>query len=246
MRLLITGGAGYIGSHIALKAIEEGYDVTIFDDLSTGSKNNIHNDSNFVYGSTTSESDLKKLFNSSKFDGVIHLAASKAAGESMINPGKYASNNIVGSLNLIKSCVSNNINVFIFSSTAAVYGMPSYQPIDERHFLKPTNYYGFTKLAIEQNLNWFSLLHGLKYASLRYFNAAGYDDSFRITELESSPQNLIPKVMEVALGLTGKVEIYGNDYKTKDGTGVRDFIHVMDLATAHLEAIKYLLIKRKT
>ena len=149
MNLLIVGGAGYIGSHIVLGALERGYVTTVFDDLSTGYVKNINDDVKFVHGSTLSISDLSDLFESNSFDCVIHLAASKAAGESMLHPSKYATNNIIGSLNLINFCINHKIKSFIFSSSAAVYGVPEYTPIDESHPLVPTNYYGYTKLMIE-------------------------------------------------------------------------------------------------
>ena len=245
MNLLIIGGAGYIGSHVVLEALDRGFDVTVFDDLSTGSRENIQKNVQFVEGSTLSISDLSKIFNTNKFDAVIHLAASKAAGESMLVPIKYAQNNIIGGLNLINACCEHQIKVFIFSSSAAVYGLPQYNPIDESHPLLPANYYGFTKSFIEENLKWFSNLEGMRYASLRYFNAAGYDLKKRVSGLEIDPQNLIPLVMETAIGIRSKIEIYGNDYNTKDGTGVRDYVHVSDLAKAHIDSIEYIHKEKK-
>ncbi len=240
MRLLITGGAGYIGSHVALHALDDGYDVTIFDNLSTGRKKNINKKTQFIQGSTTSRSDLSKLFKKNKYDAVIHLAASKAMGESMLFPSKYAHNNIVGGLNLINACCEYNVKVFIFSSSASVYGNPPNNPIDESYPLLPINYYGFTKLFIENNLKWFSDLKGMRYASLRYFNAAGYDLQKRVPSLEINSQNLIPLVMETAVGTRSNINIYGDDYDTTDGTGVRDYVHVSDLAKAHIDSIQYI------
>ena len=245
MNLLIVGGAGYIGSHVSLEALDSGFDVTIFDDLSTGSKENINNNVQFFQGSTLSISDLSKLFNSKQFDAVIHLAASKAAGESMLYPEKYSRNNIIGSLNLLNICSEQKIKAFIFSSSAAVYGYPKTTTIDESHSVLPINYYGQTKLQIEENLKWFSSLRGMKYACLRYFNAAGYDLKNRVRKLEINPQNLIPVVMESAIGVRTQVDIYGNDYNTKDGTGVRDYIHVSDLARAHIDSIDYIYKEKK-
>ena len=245
MNLLIIGGAGYIGSHVVLEALDRGFDVTVFDDLSTGSRENIQKNVQFVEGSTLSISDLSKIFKTNKFDAVIHLAASKAAGDSMLVPIKYAQNNIIGGLNLINACCEHKIKVFIFSSSAAVYGLPQYIPIDESHPLLPTNYYGFTKSFIEQNLKWFRNLEGMRYASLRYFNAAGYDLKKRVSGLEINPQNLIPLVMETAVGMQPKVNLYGNDYNTKDGTGIRDYVHVGDLAKAHIDSIEYILKENK-
>ena len=158
---------------------------------------------------------------------------------------EYAKNNIIGGINLSNICLEYDINAFIFSSSAAVYGEPTYNPIDEKHPLLPNNYYGFTKLAIENNLIWFSKLKNIRCALLRYFNASGYDHKGRVFGLESNPQNLIPRVMESAIGIKPHVNIFGNDYNTKDGTGVRDYIHVSDLAKAHIDAIEYIINKRK-
>ena len=240
MKVIITGGAGYIGSHVVLAALDRGWDVTVFDNLSTANKNNINKKTNFVKGSINSKDDLSKLFTNNKYDAVIHLAASKASGESMLNPKKYTYNNIIGSLNVLMSCIDHGVKFFIFSSSAAVYGSPRYHPIDEFHPLKPLNYYGYTKLSTENSLEWFSKIHGLKYASLRYFNAAGFDVNKRILGKEKNTENLIPIIMEVAKGNKPFIPIYGKDYSTKDGTGVRDYIHVTDLAVAHLCALEYL------
>ncbi len=245
MNLLIVGGAGYIGSHIVLNAQERGYVTTVFDNLSTGSKKNISNDVKFVQGTTLSISDLSELFENNNFDCVIHLAASKASVESMLYPSKYATNNIIGSLNLINFCIKYQIKSIIFSSSAAVYGDPKKNPIDESHPLIPNNYYGHTKLMIENSLMWFSKLKGIHFAALRYFNAAGYDAKKRILDLEKNPQNLIPIVMEAAMGHREGIDIYGKDYSTKDGTCVRDYIHVSDLASAHLGTIDYIRREKK-
>ncbi len=245
MKILVTGGAGYIGSHVVLEALQQGHSVTVFDDLSTGLQENINKDTNFVQGSTLSISDLSKLFESEVYDGVIHLAASKAVDDSMVNPSDYATNNIIGGINLVNACSNFGIKIFIFSSSAAVYGAPRYIPIDEKHILTPSNYYGYTKLAFEQNLKWFSELKGMNYASLRYFNAAGYDIDKRVSGLERDPQNLIPIVMEAAVGIRPKINVYGDDYETQDGTGIRDYIHVSDLAKAHIDAINYVCDERK-
>ena len=240
MKILIVGGCGYIGSHIVLEAIKFGHEVVVFDDLSSGLRENIDDSITFFKGSTLSENDLSNVMRSNYFDAVIHLAAYKAAGESMTNPLKYANNNIIGGINLIKACVQNNIDKFIFSSSASIYGQPEYNPVDESHNQSPVNYYGYTKLVIERNLKWFSDLKGLKYCTLRYFNAAGYDINERIKGKEVNPQNLIPIVIEVALGYKEHLDIYGSDYSTKDGTGVRDYIHVSDLATGHITSLDYL------
>ena len=245
MKILIVGGAGYIGSHIGLEAINQGYEVTVFDDLSTGFKKNIHSSANFYKGSTLFEKDLAEVMKNNSFDVVIHLAGFKAAGESMTNPSKYARNNVIGGINLIKACAENGIDKFVFSSSAAVYGIPKYSPIDESHTLNPINYYGYTKLLLENNLKWFSDLNRIRYASLRYFNAAGYDLGKKIFKKEKNPQNLIPIVMETANEERDKLFVFGDDYDTKDGTGIRDYIHVSDLAEGHLSAIEYISEKNK-
>ena len=245
MKLLVTGGAGYIGSHIVLEALDSGFEVTVFDDLSSGNKANIPEGVKFVQGSTLSISDLSKLFKLNKYGAVVHLAASKASGESMLVPEKFAQNNIIGGINLLNACCESEVKTFVFSSSAAVYGAARYNPIDEQHPISPNNYYGQTKLHIEETLEWFSNLKGIKYASLRYFNAAGYDIKKRIKSLEINPQNLIPVVMESAIGMRTQVEVYGNDYNTKDGTGVRDYVHVSDLSRAHIDSINYICKENK-
>ena len=239
MKILVTGGAGYIGSHVVLDLLEADHDVIILDDLSLGREQNIHPDAQFIFGSTLDNEALKVCFRD-QVDTVIHLAAFKAAGESMTDPEKYSKNNISGTINLLNAMTDHGVDTFVFSSTAAVYGYPEYLPIDEDHPTEPINYYGFTKLVIESFLEWYGKLRGLKYASLRYFNAAGYDPKGRILGLEQNPANLLPIVMEVASGVRDKMEVFGDDYDTPDGTGVRDYIHVSDLASAHVKALDYL------
>ena len=238
MKVLVTGGAGYIGSHVVLALCEEGNNVVVLDDLSTGNREAVDKRALFIKGSTLNDDDLSKGLND--VDAVIHLAAFKAAGESMIHPEKYSHNNITGTIKLLNAMVKHGVNKFIFSSSAAVYGNPQYLPLDENHPLEPINYYGFTKLGIEKILEWYGELKGLRFAALRYFNAAGYDSLGRTTSLENNPENLIPIVMEVASGRRKKMEVFGDDYDTDDGTGVRDYIHVTDLATAHVKCIEYL------
>jgi len=238
LKVLVTGGAGYIGSHVVLALCEEGNNVVVLDDLSTGNREAVDKRALFIQGSTLNDDDLSKGLND--VDAVIHLAAFKAAGESMIHPEKYSYNNIAGTITLLNAMVKQGVNKFIFSSTASVYGYPKYLPLDENHPLEPINYYGFTKLEIERILKWYGELKGLRFAALRYFNAAGYDSLGRITSLENDPENLIPIVMEVASGRRQKMEVFGDDYDTDDGTGVRDYIHVTDLASAHVKCIEYL------
>ena len=242
--VLVIGGAGYIGSHVVLELCELGYNVIVFDNLSTGTESNLDNRATFIKGDILNDRDLEVLFNH-KIDAIFHFAALKAAGESMNDPSSYSKINISGTINILNQMIKKNIKYFIFSSTAAVYGLPEYLPIDEKHSLKPINYYGFTKLEIEKILNWYSQLKGISFAALRYFNAAGYDSQSRIKGLEKNPANLLPIIMEVAIGARTNVEIYGNDFNTTDGTGVRDYIHVSDLASAHIKSLNYLFKEKK-
>jgi UDP-glucose 4-epimerase len=170
----------------------------------------------------------------------VHLAAFKAAGESMQKPEKYSLNNIAGTINILNAMAETGIKKLVFSSSAAVYGEPQYLPIDENHPLEPENYYGFTKLEIERIMDWYRRLKGLRFASLRYFNAAGYDVRGRISGLEQNPANLLPVIMEAACGMRKELSIFGSDYDTKDGTCVRDYIHVSDLAAGHAAALDYI------
>ena len=239
MKILVTGGAGYIGSHVVYELIDQGHYVTILDDMSLGLEENIDPRSIFVQGSTHSDSDLDSVL-SVGFDGIIHLAAWKAAGESMTDPAKYAHNNLIGTINLLNACDRHGIKRFVFSSTSSVYGNPEYIPIDENHPTDPISYYGETKLQVEKNLKWFSELKGIRFGVLRYFNAAGYDIKGRIKGRERNALNLIPIAMEVAAGIREKMQVFGDNYDTHDGTGVRDYIHVSDLAIAHRKALNYI------
>mgnify|MGYP001184146260 FL=1 len=238
MKILVIGGAGYIGSHIVYELNDQGYDVIILDNLSTGIKKNIDPRAFFVNGSTHSIDDLNKVMQL-EIDVVIHLGEYKSAGESMVDPKKYFYNNLIGSINVLKACLINGINTIIYSSTAAVYGTPEYIPINESHSLKPISYYGELKYQIERNLSWLSSINDIRFGILRYFNVAGYDVKGRIKGREKNPTNLIPLVLEVASGVRKKIEVFGNDYDTYDGTGIRDYIHVSDLAVAHIKAIDY-------
>ena len=237
--ILVIGGAGYIGSHIVLELCERGLPVIVFDNLSTGYRDNIDSRADFIEGDILDQENLKSCFKD-KFRAVFHFAALKSAADSMANPELYSRINIAGSVNILNQMVDSDVRSFIFSSTAAVYGEPEYLPIDESHPLKPLNYYGVTKLFIENLTQWYSELKGIRYAALRYFNAVGYDSKQRIIGIEQQPENLIPIIMEVASGQRDMLEVYGNDFDTPDGTGVRDYIHVSDLATAHYKAFKYI------
>ncbi|WP_411824562.1 UDP-glucose 4-epimerase GalE [Leptospira sp. 'Mane'] len=240
MRVLVTGGAGYIGSHVVLELMELGHNILVVDDMANGNETNLFPGNEFIRGHIQDPNVLREVF-SRPVDAVFHFAAWKAAGESMTNPSKYTLNNLNGTFQLISAMLDHGCKYIVFSSSAAVYGTPQYLPLDEKHPLSPENYYGYTKLCIEENLRWFDQLKGLKSASLRYFNAAGYDTKGRIRGIEKSPANLLPIIMEVASGLRQSFEIYGEDYETPDGTCVRDYIHVSDLATAHVLALKQIM-----
>ena len=241
--ILVFGGAGYIGSHLVFDLCENGHHVTVFDNLFTGSMLNVDPRSTFILGDILDISHLEKVFRQNTFETVIHFAALKAAGDSMINPSDYAHHNITGSINILNMMVQHRVRNIIFSSSAAVYGYPQYLPVDEIHPKEPVNFYGYTKLVIEQIMQWYADLTGLRYVALRYFNAAGYDITGRIRCMEQNPANLLPIVMELASGRKESMEVFGNDYNTVDGTGVRDYIHVSDLAQAHVQVFQELLNK---
>lgn len=239
MKVLVLGGAGYIGSHVCLELMDAGHSVCVFDNLSSGTRENLFAGEDFVAGDIMVPGELDAVM-ARGFDAVIHMAAFKAAGESMLLPEKYASNNISGTINVLNAMVKAGIRYFVFSSSAAVYGEPEYLPIDEAHPKNPENFYGYTKLEIEGLLAWYDRLKGIRFAALRYFNAAGYDVKNRVSGLEKNPANLLPVIMEVAAGMRDELKIFGDDYDTIDGTGVRDYVHVSDLARAHLAALEKL------
>jgi len=244
---MIIGGAGYIGSHVAREFLDNGHRVTVYDNLSTGLRENLFPDAEFIHGDIHDYPGLVRAMKGGKargieasFDAIVHLAACKAAGESMLEPEKYSRNNINGTVHILNAVCETGIKNFVFSSSAAVYGEPEYLPIDEKHPTGPENYYGFTKLEIERFLGWYEKLKNIRYASLRYFNAAGYDVNGRIKGLEQNPANLLPVVMEAACGMRKEIQIFGNDYDTPDGTCIRDYIHVGDLAAGHVAALDYI------
>jgi UDP-glucose 4-epimerase len=239
MNILVIGGAGYIGSHVTRLLLDSGFNVTVYDNMSSGCSENIFKEASFVKGDILDYDQLQKTMKKG-FDAIIHLAALKAAGESMLKPESYSLNNISGTINILNAASESGIKKIVFSSSAAIFGEPKYLPMDEVHPTEPINYYGFTKLEIEKFLYWYDKLKGINYVALRYFNAAGYDKEGRITGLEKNPANLLPVIMEVACGKRDRIMVFGNDYDTKDGTGVRDYIHVSDLASAHKKAIEYL------
>jgi UDP-glucose 4-epimerase len=249
MNILAIGGAGYIGSHVVREFVGRGHKVTVFDNLSSGLRENLIPQAGFIHGDIMDYTRLSNAAiprNGYGFDAIIHLAAFKAAGESMIQPEKYSLNNINGTINILNAASEAGIKYIVFSSSAAVYGEPQYVPIDEKHPTVPLNYYGFTKLEIERFLLWYDALRDIRFASLRYFNAAGYDVQGRVKGRELNPANLIPIIMEAAAGIRDEVQVFGNDYNTPDGTCIRDYIHVNDLAAAHAAALEYLVKNDKS
>ncbi|MDR2211819.1 MAG: UDP-glucose 4-epimerase GalE [Spirochaetaceae bacterium] len=241
MNILVVGGAGYIGSHVTREFLDRGHRVTVFDNLSSGLRENLFSGAAFIHGDILRYEQLVAALGSGGgMDGLVYLAAFKAVGESMVQPEKYSINNIIGTVHLLNAAAAAGLKYIIFSSSAAVYGEPAYLPIDEKHPTNPENYYGFTKLEIEKFLSWYDRLKGIRFASLRYFNAAGYDIKGRIRGLEQNPANLIPVIMENACGIRKELQIFGGDYDTPDGTCIRDYVHVSDLAAAHALALDYI------
>ncbi len=240
MKILVIGGAGYIGSHVARAFLDHGYEVTVFDNLQTGFRENLFEEAQFIHGDIMHPEQLRAVM-AGGFDGCIHLAGLKAAGQSMLHPDAYAESNISGAINILNQASAAGISPIIFSSSAAVYGTPQYLPIDEEHPKDPENFYGFTKLEVERLLDWYDRLKGMRYAAIRYFNAAGYDVQGRVKGLELNPENLLPIVMEVAVGIREKLFVFGDDYPTRDGSGIRDYVHVSDLAEAHVTAFEYVM-----
>jgi UDP-glucose 4-epimerase len=239
MRVLVTGGAGFIGSHVVDLLISEGYRITVIDSLEKGHIEAVHADATFVQGDCGDQQLLDQLFKSERFDAVLHFAAFIEAGESMANPGRFFVNNTSKALVLLDRMTAHSIPRFIFSSTAATYGDPEYTPIDEAHPKNPTNTYGYTKLLVEGALEWLHQLRGLSCVSLRYFNASGCSE--RLGEDHNPETHLIPLLLDVALGKLPHVKLFGTDYPTPDGTCIRDYIHVSDLASAHVLALKKIL-----
>lgn len=245
MRILLTGGAGYIGSHTAKEFSKAGYEVIILDNLSTGKKE-LAKYGKLIVADLMDIEALRKIFKQIKFDGVIHFASLSKVEESFQYPEKYYRENITNALNLLDCMKEFGIELIIFSSSAAVYGNPLYTPIDENHPLNPINPYGETKMFIERILESYKTRYGIKYISLRYFNAAGVDPEGELGELHEPETHLIPSLILHILGKRDEFFLYGTDYNTKDGTAIRDFIHVTDLAKAHLLAFEFLLKNRKS
>ena len=236
--ILVVGGAGYIGSHLVKALRNAGRQPVVFDNLSTGLRENLFPEIPFIHGDLLIPEQVRAAMRG--IHSVVHLAALKAAGDSMLEPERYALHNLNGTVNLLHAAGTAGVCHFVFSSSAAVYGEPQYLPLDENHPTEPANFYGQTKLQIEMLLSWFSRLRDMRYAGLRYFNAAGYDPDGEVRGLEKEPNNLLPLVLETLLGWRENLEVYGTDYDTEDGSCIRDYIHVSDLADAHLRALNFL------
>ena len=241
MSILVLGGAGYIGSHTALELVRAGKDVVVADSLVTGYREAIPEKAKFYHGDIRDFDFLDDLFHREQIDAVIHFAAYSLVGESVTNPLKYYDNNLCGTKVLLEAMVKNNVKKIVFSSTAATYGEPENIPILESDRTCPTNPYGETKLAMEKMFKWTAAAHGLRYVSLRYFNACGADESGTIGEAHNPESHLIPLILQVPNGKREAISIYGTDYDTPDGTCIRDYIHVTDLAQAHILAVQYLM-----
>lgn len=242
MKILVLGGAGYIGSHTVYRLIEQGHKVVVFDNFETGYHEAMHPDAEVYEGDLRNRADIDNVFDEeSDIDAVIHFAANSLVGESMVKPLKYYDNNICGTKVLLESMVAHNINRIVFSSTAATYGEPIHTPILENDPTNPTNCYGETKRAMERMFYWTEQAHGMKYVSLRYFNACGAHISGKIGEAHNPESHLIPIILQTANGTRDHISVFGTDYDTPDGTCIRDYIHVTDLAQAHILAVEYLI-----
>jgi UDP-glucose 4-epimerase len=242
-RILVTGGAGYIGSVVVEQLLKSGYQPIVFDDLSHGHRAALPASARLIVGDIADQTLLKQVFSDVRPHAVMHFAAFIEAGESMQRPEKYFRNNTANALTLLETTLAHGVERFVFSSTAALYGTPEKTPIEEDARLQPTNAYGESKLLVERILDWLHRVHGLRYACLRYFNAAGA--SGELGEDHQPESHLIPMALEVALGKRKEVAIFGTDYPTPDGTCVRDYVHVSDLAAAHLLVLEALKEKKQ-
>ncbi|MBS5281191.1 MAG: UDP-glucose 4-epimerase GalE [Butyricicoccus pullicaecorum] len=241
MSILVLGGAGYIGSHTARALVDAGHDVVVVDNLETGFRAAVPAKARFYEGDIRDRAFVDHVFDSEKIDGVIHFAANSQVGESMRDPLKYYDNNLSGTKTLLESMVAHNVLKIVFSSTAAIYGEPERVPILETDRTEPTNCYGETKLSMEKMMKWVSVAHGLRFVALRYFNACGAHPDGTIGEAHNPETHLIPLILQVPNGQREAISIFGNDYPTPDGTCIRDYIHVCDLAQAHILALEYLM-----
>lgn len=237
--ILVVGGAGYIGSHTVARLLEKGYNPIVVDNLSTGHKKSVF-DCVFYELNACNKEALKEVFNKHKIHNVIHFAANCYIGESVVNPHKYFKNNLISTLTLLDLMLEYGITNIIYSSTASVFGTPKYLPIDENHPMEPVSPYGMSVKYIEEIINTYEKAYGIKHIHLRYFNAAGSDIQKKIGEDHYPETHIIPLLMKTALGQRKKFTVFGNDYETKDGTCIRDYIHVNDLASAHINALEYL------
>lgn len=235
MHIFVTGGAGYIGSVCVEQLLNAGHQVTVFDNLTEGHRRALDSRANFVSGDLQERCSIEDALEAAKPDAVMHFAANALVGESMTNPSKYFRNNVYGGLNLLDAMMATGCKRLVFSSTCATFGVPEKVPIDESVPQRPINPYGESKLQFEKVLRWYDEIHGLKYVALRYFNAAGASERFG--EDHRIETHLIPNILKVALGQKSHVEIYGTDYPTPDGSCIRDYIHVLDLAEAHMLAL---------
>ena len=235
MRVLVTGGAGYIGSVCVEELLDAGHEVTVFDNLSEGHRSAVDPRAAFVQGDLADREVIGATVRDARAEAVVHFAANALVGESMTNPSKYFRNNVAASLNLLDACVEHAVGKFVFSSTCATYGPPDRVPMDESLPQRPINPYGESKLMFEKILGWYRQIHGVPFVAFRYFNAAGASRQFG--EHHRIETHLIPNVLRVALGQKSHCEIYGTDYPTPDGTCIRDYIHIADLAQAHIRAL---------
>jgi UDP-glucose 4-epimerase len=236
VRIFVTGGAGYIGSICAEELLQRGHEVTIFDNLTEGHRGAIDSRATFIQGDLSDPKSISLAIATSRPDAVMHFAANALVGESMENPYKYFHNNVCGGLNLLNGMVEHGVKQMVFSSTCATFGTPERIPIDESLPQNPVNPYGESKLMFEKILRWFDQIHGIKFAALRYFNVAGATE--KLGEHHRVESHLIPSVLRVALGQRTHAEIFGTDHPTPDGTCIRDYIHVLDLAAAHILALE--------
>jgi UDP-glucose 4-epimerase len=240
MKVLVTGGAGYIGSHVVERLLERGYEVVVYDNLCAGHRAAVHREALFVEGDLLDQRQLCKVFADHTFDGILHFASHILVGESMENPFKYLRDNIIGITNVLEEATKRGVGRFILSSTANLYDKPKRIPIGEDEPLIPGSIYGETKFVAERMLAWMERIYNLKYCCLRYFNACGAHPKGHIGEDHKPESHLIPIILQVALGQRKELQIYGNDYDTPDGTAIRDYVHVMDLASAHIMALEAL------
>jgi UDP-glucose 4-epimerase len=235
--LLVTGGAGYIGSHVVHELLDRGHRVVVLDNLSQGHREAVPSGASLIVADLRDRAALDLLFGEYRFDAILHFAANSLVGQSMREPFRYVGDNVIAALTLIETAITHGVRRFVLSSTCAIFGEPERVPIDEEVAKRPANPYGESKLMIEQVLAWADRIHGLKSACLRYFNAAGAHPTHPIGEDHSPETHLIPIALEAALGQRSHVEIFGDDYPTPDGTCIRDYIHVLDLADAHIRVL---------